>query len=239
MSDIPDWVKLFGGITLGAYFFITVAIPALIVVVPPLLIGGYIYTKGSQFWRKRQANTQWDLVNHSSLVFNPQTRRSLSLLPSPEQINTEIANFQLNRIIDAFWANENGISDYFRVENVDRLALGTLEGVQYNYDSNSSLFSKDYTLLVTQQRSLYDTQSSKKIANCILSLKCLEPPLFEGGVDPTANIGKSSSVIQISAMALGGRKFLIDTPSIYSDGDNNDDDDVIINVKGRTRNVGQ
>ncbi|VEU19523.1 DEKNAAC100484 [Brettanomyces naardenensis] len=230
---IPDSVKLFGGIALGAYLFVTVAIPVLIVVVPPLVIGGYLYSKGNSYWRRKKATAQWELLNNSSMIFTPPRQRSRSLLPTPEQVNGEIANFELNRIVDSFWTNENGIADYFKVASVGDLALGSLEGIQYSYNSDSSLFTDDFTLLVTQQRALYDTSLSRKIALCTLSLKCLESPLFEGGVDPTANIGKSACVIEIEPMRIGGSKFIIDTPSSFNDGG----DDEIIDVKGRTRDV--
>lgn len=233
---MPDWIKLAFVVTIGAFLLVKVALPFMFIVLPPLLIFCFIFNRGNKFWRHRRFNYEQGLLDNSSLIFKPPRMRTRLVVPTPEQVNNEIANFELNRIIDAFWSNEHGIADYFRISSVSNLALGSLEGVHYDYDSNSSVFADDFAMIVSQRRVMYDTSDKRKLATCVINLKCLEPPMFEEGVDPTANIGKCACVIEINPLQFSPKRFIIDTPSSFYNGENNSDDP-IIDIKGRTHNI--
>lgn len=232
-SRIPDGVKLITGIGLSAYLLIFVAIPILTLVIPPLLIGSWIVFRSNKFLREKQNQRRWDLIKDSTLIFEPQHKRDPRLLPPPEQINSEIANFEINRIIDAFWSNEQGISDKFQVD-INDLALGSIDAVQFNYNSNASVFIDDYQMMAIIQRTLYDKSKGKEIANVIMSLKMLERPMFEDIVDPIVNIGKSLVLIEISPRSLFDKSYYLKTSSLSSDFNNESE---IIDVKGKTRTL--
>lgn len=235
-SRIPDSVKLFTAIGLSAYLFIFVAVPVFVIVVPPLILGGALFVWLGRFLNKRQMRKRWDAITDSTLVYNPHISKHALLVPSPEQINADLANFEMNRIVDAFWNNEQGISDYFKVKDVDNLALGTLEAVQYSYNSDSVVFADDFQMMVTQQRVLYDKSQSKELAEAILTLKCLDPPKFED-IDPSANITRGLVSIEIIPSQLFAKEFVLKTPSVSTkdhDDDNDGFDDGFINVKGKT-----
>ena len=145
--QIPDWVKLCGGVTIGAYIFVRIAVPLMIVVVPPLLIGGWMYKKLRNYSETKARHEDYTILQHSSLIYTPPKRGSF-LIPPPEQINSEIANFEINRIIDAFWSNEGGIADYFKIGKITNIALGSLEAASYDIDDSDSI----PVLYASQQR---------------------------------------------------------------------------------------
>lgn len=183
----------------------------------------------------------WKSIEDSTLVYYPKISEHTLFVPSPEQINNSLANFEMNRILDAFWNNEKGVNDYFKVTDIDNLALGTLEAVEYSYNSTSVVFADDFSMMVTQQRPLYNKANSQEIANVFLALKCLERPQYED-LDPSANITKSLVQIEIVPTKLFAPTFLFNTTSVstkYDDKDYDgfDDNGGYINVKGKTRNI--
>lgn len=235
-SRIPDSVKLITAVGLSAYLFIFVAVPVFVIVVPPLVLGGAMFVGLGRFLSKRRMRKRWEAITDSTLLYNPSHLRSASIVAPPEQINADLANFEINRIVDAFWNNEQGISKYFQIKDVDRLALGTLEAVEYSYNSDSVVFADDFQMMVTQQRSLYDTVENKELAQVILTLKCLDPPAFED-IDPSANITRGLASIEIVPARMFASEFVLKTPSASTkDHDDSDDgfDDGFINVKGKT-----
>lgn len=240
-SRIPDTVKILGIVSVSAYLVIFVALPMFIIIVPPIVLGGWLFSKFNKYSRNKRLERVWEIINDSTLIYKPQRSSNPLLVNSPEDIHNHIAQFEINRIIDAFWKNEQGVADYFKINSIDDLALGTLEASEYNYNSTSILFADDYFMLVTQQRPLYDKSSNKEIATVITNLKCLERPIYEGMIDPSANIGKSLVMIEVIPNALMSPTFVLKTPSVStSDVDHDDvyvDNDGYINVKGETKNL--
>ena len=235
-SRIPDSIKLITAVGLSAYLFIFVAVPVFVIVVPPLILGGAMFIGLGRLLNKRRMRKRWEAITDSTLLYNPSHPRSASLVAPPEQINADLANFEMNRIVDAFWNNEQGISDYFQIKDVDRLALGSLDAVEYSYNSESVVFADDFQMMVIQQRSLYDKVENRELAQAILTLKCVDPPAFED-IDPSANITKGLASIEIVPTRLFANEFVLKTPSISTrDHDDGDDgfDDGFINVKGKT-----
>jgi hypothetical protein len=241
-SRIPDGIKLLGLFGVSSYLVIFVAVPILVMVVPPLILGGWLFVRINRYLRNRAMKRRWESIADSTLVYYPHTEARTNLfVPPPEQINGGLANFEINRILDAFWKNEHGIANYFKIEDIDNLALGTLEAVEYSYNSTSVVFADDFSIMVVQERPLYNKAVNKEIANVILTLKSLEKPRYED-VDPSANIGKSLVEIEIIPRALFAKSFVFKTPSVSTknrddDGtydDDNTDDDGFINVKGKT-----
>lgn len=231
--QIPDWAKLCGGVAIGAYLFVKIAVPLMIVVLPPLIVGGWMYKKVRTYSEAKIRHEDYTILQQSSLVYTPPRRGSF-LVPPPEQINSEIANFEINRIIDAFWSNEGGIADYFKIGPITNIALGSLEASSYDIDDSDST----PVLYAFQQRSLYNKALNRKVASCIFGLRTDQMLFPDQMVDPTANIGPSTCFIRIKSYDFGGKEFIIDTPSEFSDNDepgyNNDD---IIDVKGKTRDL--
>lgn len=241
-SRIPDSVKILGLVGATASLVIFVALPMFVIVVPPLAIGGWLFYKINNYTKSKKLVKVWNDIADSSLVFKPQRADNPLILPSPDVVYSQIAHFEMNRIIDAFWSNEQGIADYFKVDDIDNLALGTLEAIEYNYNSTSVLFAEEYFMLVTQQRTLYDKSTGKELATVVLTLKCMEKPMYEGIIDPSANIGKSVVMIEIIPKALMAPKFVLKTPSVSTSNvndnwDDGDDDDGFIDVKGRTKTL--
>lgn len=230
-NRMPDGIKLVGLIGVSGYLFIYVAVPILTLVVPPLVLGTIGLYQLNKFKRNRSNKQRWEMIKDSTLQFNPI--HSNKVLPPPEQINGEIANFEINRIIDAFWANEQGIADRFDVD-IDNLALGSLDALEFNYNSNSVLFKDDFRLMAIQQRPLYDKSKNKEIATVIMSLQMLDMPKYSDGIaDPTLNIGRSKVLIELKPTTLLGRSVFLKTGSISSDSDAGD----YIDVKGKTRTL--
>lgn len=243
-SRIPDTIKILGFVGATASLVIFVALPMFIIVVPPIIIGTWLLTRVNRYSKNKRLERVWSSIADSTLVYKPQPNKNPLLVLSPEIVHNHIAQFEMNRILDAFWSNEDGIADYFKVEDMDNLALGTLEAIEYNYNSTSVIFADDYSMLVTQQRPLYDKTTNKEIATVILNMKCLDKPLYEGMVDPSANIGKSIVQIEIVPNSLMAQPFVLKTSSVSTsdindDGNDGDfyDDDGFINVKGKTRNL--
>lgn len=239
-SRIPDSVKLLGLVGVSAYLVVFVALPIAIMVIPPIIIGSWLFVKFNKYFKQKTLKRTWDSISDSTLIYYPKIENTKLFVQSPDQINSNLANFEINRLLDAFWSNEQNIYDYFRIDDIDNLALGTLDAVEYNYNSTSVLFADDFSMLVTQQRSLYDKSKQKEIANVILSLKCLTAPVFED-IDPSANIGKSLVQIEVIPNTLFAKSFVFKTPSVSTtktdamdDDNNNQDDDGYINVKGKT-----
>lgn len=227
----PDGIKLVSLIGVTGYLFIYVAIPILTLVVPPVVLGSIGFYQLNKFKRNKANSKRWEMISDSSLIFNPITSRGASL-PPPEQINNEIANFEINRIIDAFWSNEQGITDKFKVD-IDDLALGSMDAFEFNYNSNSVLFKDDFKLMGIQQRPLYDKSKNKEIASVIMSLEMLDMPKYgDGNVDATLNIGKSKVLIEIKPTSFFAKSFYLKTASISSE--NNEE---FIDVKGKTRTL--
>ncbi|ONH77840.1 hypothetical protein BOH78_0176 [Pichia kudriavzevii] len=242
-SRIPDSVKLISLVSISAYLVIFVAVPILVMVVPPLVVGGWLFYRLNKYFKTKSVNKAFQSIADSTLIYYPKKIRNPLLLPDPDQVNSELANFEMNRIIDAFWNNEKGIADYFKIPNIDDLALGTLEAVEINYNSTSVVFADDYKMMVTQRRPLYNKSTNEDIADVVIRLKCLENPIAEG-LDPIANITKSLVQIEITPNNLFAPQFILKTPSVStmphdkdSDGfgDFDDDADGFINVKGKTK----
>lgn len=241
-SRIPDNIKILGLVGATASLVIFVALPMFVIVVPPIFIGGWLFYKINTFTKTKRLKRTWNEIADSTLIFKPQRIDNPLLLPPPEVVHNQIAQFEMNRIIDAFWSNEQGIADYFRVEDIDNLALGTLEAVEYNYNSTSVLFADEYFMLVTEQRPLYDKSTGKELATVTLTLKCLEKPIYDGIIDPSANIGKSLAMIEIVPNAVMAPTFVLKTPSISAPDDDDsvyddENNDGFINVKGRTKTL--
>lgn len=236
-SRIPDSVKLIGAVGISACFVIFVAVPVFVVVVPPLIFGSWLFIRLNRYMKEKQMKKRWESIADSTLLYYPPKSGNEFIVPPPDQINSSLGNFEINRIVDAFWNNEQGINDYFKIDNVDNLGLGTLDAVQYSYNSTSVVFADDFSMMVTQQRSLYNKSTSKEIANVIMSLKCLDRPIYED-VDPSANIGRSLVAIEIIPSQLFSKTFVLKTPSESTDhpdlDEENDDGDGFINVKGKT-----
>ncbi|GMG25119.1 unnamed protein product [Ambrosiozyma monospora] len=235
MDKIPDSVKILIGITAISSFVVFVALPVVIMVVPPIIIGGYAFYKGRQWKYKKDSKRRWDMLADSNLIFKPKhtiENRNPLFLPPPEQVNNELATFELRRIVDAFFNNENGIADYFKVDDYNDLALGSIDGVQYTYNTSHTLTDLEGVMMVVQSRKLYDRNTGKEIATVSICLRNLDIPFFEDFSEPSANIGRSVCVIEVTPNGLIPTKsFVIDSGSGFSD------DDVIIDVKGRTRNL--
>jgi hypothetical protein len=238
-ARIPDSIKLFGLIGISAYLVVFVALPIVIIVVPPLVIGTWLFVKLNRYFKKKTLQRTLENITNSTLIYYPKVSNTKLFIQPLDQINGSLANFEMNRLVDAFWSNEQNINDYFKIKDIDNLALGTLEGVEYNYNSTTVVYADDFTMLVTQQRPLYDKSTGKEIANVILSLKCLNKPVFED-IDPSANIGKSLVQIEVIPNKLFASSFIFNTQSVSTtknddelDSDN-DNDDGYINVKGKT-----
>lgn len=232
-SRIPDSAKILGAVGISATFFILVAVPVFVIVVPPIIIGGIGLVALNRFLGKREMKKRWNSIENSTLIYNPPHQRSSFSVPSPDQINSNLANFEINRIVDAFWNNEQGIADFFKIQNIDDLALGTLDAVEYSYNSESVVFADDFQMMVIQQRSLYDKSLNKEIANVVLTLKCLDPPVYED-IDPSANITRGLVSIEVIPNGLFSSEFVLKTPSISNKGNDDDYNDDFINVKGKT-----
>lgn len=237
-SRVPDGVKLLGAVGIASSFILFVAVPVFIIVVPPIIIGGVFLVWLNRFLSRRQMQKRWSAITNSTLMYNPPHKRTLLSVPSPEEINSSLAHFEMNRIVDAFWTNEQGIADYFHVKNVDDLALGSLDAVEYSYNSESVVFADDFQLMVIQERSLYDKSKNDEIANVVLTLKCLDPPIYEG-IDPSANITRGIVSIEIIPLKSFSKEFVLKTPSVSTNehengNDDDDDNDGFINVKGKT-----
>ncbi|KAG0673359.1 hypothetical protein C6P40_002467 [Pichia californica] len=233
-SRIPDSIKILGAVGISVSFFLLVAVPVFVIVVPPLILGGIGLVALNRFIGKREMKKRWNAIADSSLMYIPPHARTLRSVPSPEVINSSLADFELNRIVDAFWDNDQGIADFFKLSNIDNLALGSLDAVQYSYNSESVVFADDFQMMVIQQRSLYDKSTGKEIANVILTLKCLDPPVFED-LDPSANITRGLVSIEIIPNGLFSKPFILKTPSVSNKGNDDDFDDGFINVSGKTR----
>lgn len=229
MNKVPDSVKLIGGLVFGAWALVTIALPALFIFLPPLLIGGFIFGRGSRILGYRKQEARWDMVNGSTLKYVPTYKQTAQKLPSPSQVNSQIAKFEYDRLVDAFWNNEQGIADYFGVKNVNDLVLSKLESVDYNFESQAVLFSEEPTIMVSQTRSLWDQKTSTKLADLTILLKTDTPFQTIGGVDLASQVGGGTAVLIVKA----GKQFVIDTPPEYLNGGG--DDEII--VKGRTRNI--
>lgn len=245
-SRIPDSIKLISLIGGFAYLVIFVAVPILVMILPPIIIGGWLFFRINKYFREKEMKRRWENIEKSTLIYYPKNlSQSQLFVPPPDQINNELANFEINRIIDAFWSNEQNINNYFKIEDIDDLALGTLEAIQYSYNNSSVLFADDFKMMVIQQRPLYDRKIEKELANVTLTLKCLNKPMYED-TDPSANISKSLVEIEIVPTKLFAKPFVLNTPSVSTKNrgddddtfDGNDDDsdfDGIIDVKGKTK----
>lgn len=232
-SRIPDSVKILGAIGISATFFILVAVPVFVIVVPPIIVGGIGLVSLNRFLSKREMKKRWNAIENSTLIYNPPHQRSSFSVSSPDQINSNLANFEINRIVDAFWNNEQNIADFFKIKNIDDLALGTLDAVEYSYNSESVVFADDFQMMVIQQRSLYDKSLNKEIANVVLTLKCLDPPVYDD-IDPSANITRGLVSIEVIPNGFFSKEFVLKTPSISNEDHDENFNDDFINVKGKT-----
>lgn len=228
----PDGIKIISLISISSYLFIFVAIPIITLVLPPLILGSIGFYKFNKFKNEKLNLKRWELINDSTLIFNPIYLNKV--LQPPEQINNEIANFEINRIIDAFWLNEQGICSKFNID-INNLALGSLDAFEFNYNSNSILFNENFKLMAIQQRPLYDKLKNKEIGSVIMSLQILENPKFnDGNIDPTLNIGKSKVLIEIKPNKFFSNSIYLKTGSISNENNNQND---FIDIKGKTRTL--
>lgn len=233
----PDSIKMISLIGISGYLFIFVAVPILTMVVPPLILGSIGFYKLNKWKRQKANNQRWEMIKDSTLVYNPKHQSGL-LLPV-DQINSELANFEFNRLIDAFWSNDDGLADMFKDTNIDDLALGSLDAVEFTYNSQSVLFAEDYKMMVIQQRPLYDKSKNKELASVIMSLEMLSDEAVNPlrMADPTLNISKSKVLIEVKPLGMFGKSVFIKTKSIYDNGNDNGDmdDSEPIEVEGKTR----
>ncbi|KAH3668425.1 hypothetical protein OGAPHI_002179 [Ogataea philodendri] len=227
----PNPLKVALGLTAIGSLVLFVALPLFVVVVPPLFIGTFFAYRLARWRNRKQMEEKWSLLHNSRLVFRPRTTVDPLLMPPIDQINSDLANFELRRISNAFLLNENDIANYFGIEDVNDIALGALEGIQYEgrvatKNIHGSLRQVD-ELITVQSRPLYDKRSREKIAQVIVSLKNLDPPVYESYIDQPSGAVKSRCVIEIVPLGItASKRFIIDTPSIEED---------VIDVEGRTR----
>ncbi|ODV84569.1 hypothetical protein CANARDRAFT_23973 [[Candida] arabinofermentans NRRL YB-2248] len=232
LSKIPDSLKIIIGLSVISSIILFVALPLIVVVFPPLLIGSFITYKLYQRRHKSQMNFRWKELKTSKLYFKPHN--TTSLIPPPEQINNELATFELERLLDAFFSNEFGISDYFQIKDYNQLALGSIDAMEYDW--NTSLTTSN-ELLTVQSRALYDKLSGDKLATVVLSLKSSDQiPIFQDLIEQDLGMinNKSTCIIEIIPIGFTSKKkFIIKTPSNVT----NDDGDSFIEIKGKTRTL--
>lgn len=249
-SRIPDGIKLLGLVGISAYFVIFIAVPVLFMVLPPVILGGWLFVKMNKFSRTKKMEKRWDLVDNSSLVFKSRLRRDVIFGVHPDQVNEELVHFEMDRIIDAFWDNEQGIADSFQITDINNLALGTIDAIEYSYKSTNTLYlaeNHDNKILIVQSRSLYNKALNKEIANVIMTIK--SPINFTADDEPLSTLTKGTVAIEIIPLSLFSKTFVLNTTSsstrqggddgegdVESDGDEfytNADGDIV--VKGKTK----
>ncbi len=179
---------------------------------------------------------RWESISDSTLTFFPKHKPGDKFLPPPEQINNEVANFELRRLSDAFLFNEGNIADYFKIEDTNNIALGTIDGIQYDWNSTvkniNGFMTETEELLTIQSRPLYNKSTGDKIATVVLSLQNLDKPVFEGFLEQNFSVNKSRCIIEVTPIGfLSKERFVIKTPSVEFD------DDEIIDVKGKTKDL--
>ncbi|KAG7885585.1 hypothetical protein KL938_000617 [Ogataea parapolymorpha] len=233
LARTPDSLKLALGLTAVGSLVVFVALPLFALVVPPLCVGSLMAYKIAQRRNRKQMSEKWTLLKDSTLIFRPRNSANPLVLPPIEQINSDLANFVLRRVSDAFLLNEDGVADYFNIESVNDIALGVLDGVQYDWNVSlqtiNGVVQEVEDMITVQSRYLYDKRSGDKIAKVIFSLKNLDTPIFQDLLEQSISIGKSQCVIEIIPLGfVANKRFVIKTPS--SEGD-------IIDVEGETRTL--
>jgi len=99
---IPDGFKIFLALMGTASFIMFIAAPLIIIILPPLFIGGYF---ASKFWIRRRNNDmkkRWDNMLKTHLTYE-----------GSELDQIRLKDFTLERLVDAFETNEQGITDFF------------------------------------------------------------------------------------------------------------------------------
>ncbi|GME66812.1 unnamed protein product [[Candida] boidinii] len=241
LDKIPDPIKLLIGITAVASLFVFVALPIFIMVVPPLVVGSWLSYRVYKYKYNKQMKERWTNVLESTLVFKPTAfKNNESLLPPIEEADRELAKFTLNRLVDSFLMNEDGIADYFNINDANVLALGQIEGISYDWNVVSKIHNNLHyqaeELLTVQSRALYNKSQSEKIATLITSLRSDQNEKFQDVIENAFGVSEnyvSLEIVPATKTFLGSKKFIINTPSPLG----NDNEDEIIDVKGFTRDL--
>ncbi|CCH45202.1 hypothetical protein BN7_4783 [Wickerhamomyces ciferrii] len=99
---IPDGLKMILAIMGTASFILFIAAPLIVIVLPPLAVGGYFAMK---YWLKKRRgdmDSKWRNLLNTHLTYE-----------GADFDQIQLKNFTLERLIDAFETNENGITEFF------------------------------------------------------------------------------------------------------------------------------
>lgn len=105
---IPDPLKLLIAIMGTASFIMFIAAPLILIVLPPLFIGGYLT---SRYWLKKRSKDmegRWENLLKTHLTYE-----------GSELDQMKLKDFTLERLVDAFETNEEGIADFFEGSSSD------------------------------------------------------------------------------------------------------------------------
>lgn len=131
-----DTLKVVGLTAVIGGFFLFIAAPFLIVVLPTLFIGGFITSRVLTSRRHNALNSYWNALSSTELKYYGSSIDS-----------SDISRFTINRIIDSFQLNELGIKDYFAPDE---------ETLRLKLDENNIVIDQDVSInpITGQQQQL-------------------------------------------------------------------------------------
>lgn len=227
---VPDGLKVFLAITGFASMFFLFALPLLIIVVPPLFIGGFVMSRLYLRQRNRKFTEQRHELMNTSLVYkgdplNPESLRS----------------FVKHRIVEALEVNEKNIiqSLHLGEENgqhhtlLSRFTLTDIESIDQNFNFSNlnpqlPLHAALNDSITTISLGLLDRDSKSsidRVGTVVVSLK-------QKNVRSLLDLDEGmDSVIEIKPLLSFSNSVILNTPSSFFD-----QDQIFEIKKRRTRN---
>lgn len=216
---IPDPLKLLLGIMGTVSFIMFIAAPVILIVLPPLFLGGYF---ASRYWlRKRSSDMEgrWDNLLKTHLTYE-----------GSELDQIRLQDFTLERLVDAFETNEQGITDFFdggRSENSQhhsyssRFKLTGIETIDQDFRVSKLGIQESISVM-----SFGLTDKDSRIGRIATVVLTLRPKRVTNLLE--LNSLSQDAVIEIKPIfnALG-KSFILNTGSDSS----RDSPDKIINIK--------
>ncbi|CDK27798.1 unnamed protein product [Kuraishia capsulata CBS 1993] len=216
-SLVPDSVKVFG-LALGiGSVVVFVALPIATIVVPPVLLGGWLFARTMLRRRRKELDTVMEKLKSTKLRYE-------ALEPELEIGDTNLAKFALQRFTYALQDNEQSLDEIFEMgSQTYRLALGPIESHNQEWRFRDGA----YALLGIERRGIIDKNSEERIGT--MSIATLSSTVHNP-LEAIISDSFYNMVIEVTPKGRLARTYTIDTPKEVMEGD-----DEIIDVQGRTR----
>ncbi|KAH3675554.1 hypothetical protein WICMUC_002643 [Wickerhamomyces mucosus] len=214
LNMIPDSFKAFAvvaGVTSLVFF---VALPMLIIIMPPLIIGGFVVGRWYSSKRSRDMKLRWNALSKTNLVYNGW-----------EFDKPKLESFVTNRIVHAFEIDENNIIEQLNLDRSpqsyhtfqSRLKLTELESIDldYRYSSDINIPKEKITVL---SFGLIDQDNYSRFNRIGVVIVSLKPKYLKSFLEIDGN-NQHDVVIEIQPLLKFKQGVLIDTKLEFYEND--------------------